>query len=259
LTRVKVAHVVITGASSGIGAALALFYAKQSGRLSLLGRDAVRLEKVAADCCARGAETFFCVGDVTDAAAMGAWLAACERAQAVDLVIANAGIGGDQVLAGPEGETLAMASRIVAINIQGVMNSVIPLLPGMIARRRGVVVLISSLAGFTGLPDAPVYSASKAAVRVYGQGLRRLLAPHGVTVTVASPGFIDTPMSASLAMPRPFLWSAERAAGHIALGAARGKRELVFPFGMALASWLANKLPAALLDRILIANRNKKP
>jgi hypothetical protein len=66
-------------------------------------------------------------------------------------------------------------------------------------------------------------------------------------------------MSTSLAMPRPFLWSAERAARHIAGGAARGKRELVFPFGMALAAWLANKLPAALLDRILIANRNKKP
>jgi short-subunit dehydrogenase len=250
-------HVVITGASSGIGAALARHYAGPSVRLSLLGRDAARLAAVAADCRAKGAEAMCHVGDVTDAAAMQAWLADCDGSRAVDLIIANAGIGGDQVLAGAGGETLAAANRIMAVNVQGVMNSVIPLLPAFIARRRGGVVIIGSLAAFIALPDAPVYSASKAAIRIYGHGLRRLLAPHGIKVTIASPGFIDTPMSASLSTPRPFLWTAERAARRIARAAARGEREVIFPFGLALAVWLATRLPPAILDAILIRIRNK--
>jgi short-subunit dehydrogenase len=250
-------HVVITGASSGIGAALARNYAAPSVRLSLLGRDTARLEAVAADCRAKGAQTDCQIGDVTDAAAMQAWLANCDSLQPVDLVIANAGIGGDHVLAGAQGETLAAASRIMATNVQGVMNSIIPLLPSFIARRQGGVVIIGSLAAFIGLPDAPVYSASKSAIRTYGHGLRRLLAPYGVKVTIASPGFIDTPMSASLSTPRPFLWTADRAARRIAKAAARGEREVIFPFGLALAVWLATRLPAALLDAILIRIRNK--
>ena len=171
-------------------------------------------------------------------------------------MIANAGIGGDQVVAGAGGETLALANRVVATNVQGVMNSVIPLLAAFIARRRGGIVIIGSLAAFIALPpDAPVYSASKAAVRIYGHGLRRLLAPHGIKVTIASPGFIDTPMSASLSTPRPFLWNAERAARRIMRGAARGEREIIFPFGLAFLLWLATRLPTALLDRLLIAIR----
>ena len=250
-------HVVITGASSGIGAALAKAYAGPGVRLSLLGRDAARLEAVAADCRSAGAEAVFHVGDVTDAAAMTAWLLTCETLRPVDLVIANAGIGGDQVVTGSGGESLALASRIMTTNVLGVMNSIIPLLPGFIARRCGGIVIVSSLAAFIAIPDAPVYSASKAAVRIYGHGLRRLMAPHGVKVTIASPGFIDTPMSASLSSPRPFLWTAERAARHIAQGAARGKAELIFPFGLAALVWLANKMPVSLLDRILIGRRNK--
>jgi short-subunit dehydrogenase len=250
-------HVVITGASSGIGAALARAYAAPGVRLSLLGRDTGRLEAVAADCRSAGAQAVFHIGDVTDAAAMTAWLLSCETLQPVDLVIANAGIGGDQVVTGSGGETLAQANRIMATNVQGVMNSIIPLLPTFIARRRGGIIIVSSLAAFIAIPDAPVYSASKAAVRTYGHGLRRLMAPHGIKVTIASPGFIDTPMSASLSSPRPFLWTAERAARHIARGAARGKPELVFPFGLAALVWLATKLPTVVLDKILIGIRNK--
>ena len=251
------AHVVITGASSGIGAALARTYARPGVRLSLLGRDRARLETVAAECRAQGAISDVHAGDVTDAAGMQAWLAECEQRQPVDLVIANAGIGGDQALAGESGETLTAASRIVATNLQGVLNTVIPLLPGFVARKHGGIVIVSSLAAFIALPDAPVYSATKAAARVYGHGLRRVLAPHGVTVTIASPGFIDTPMSASLGTPLPFMWNAERAARHIARAAARGKRETIFPLGLALLVGLANFLPAALVDKILIAQRNR--
>jgi len=249
------AHVMITGASSGIGAALAKVYARPGARLSLLGRDATRLEAVAAECRAQGAICDPHVGDVTDAAAMQAWAESCEQRQPVDLVIANAGIGGDQVLAGSGGETLAAANRIVATNVQGVLNTVIPLLPGFIARKHGKVVMVSSLAAFIALPDAPVYSATKAAVRMYGHCLRRMLAPHGVAVTLASPGFIDTPMSASLSASLPFLWTADRAAHHIARAVAAGKRETIFPLGLALLVGLANIFPVALVDKILIAQR----
>jgi short-subunit dehydrogenase len=257
--HLAITHVVITGASSGIGAALARVYARPGVRLSLLARNLGRLEAVAAECRALGAICDLHAGDVTDQAAMQAWAEACEQRQPVDLVIANAGIGGDQVLAASGGETLAAASRIVATNLQGVLNTVIPLLPEFIARKHGSIVMISSLAGFIALPDAPVYSATKAAVRMYGHGLRRVLAPHGVKVTIASPGFIDTPMSASLSASLPFLWTADRAARHIARAVATGRRETVFPFGLALLVGLANILPVALLDRILIAQRNRHP
>ena len=244
-------HIVITGAGSGIGAALARHYARPGIRLSLLGRNTARLEQIAAQCRACGAEVALRSDDVTDADSMAAWLTACDDSHPVDLIIANAGIGGDQVLAGSAGESLDTANRIVMTNVQGVMNSIVPLLPRLTTRRKGAIVIIGSLAGFIALGDSPVYCASKAAVRMYGLALYRLLAPHGITVTVASPGFIDTPMSASLNKKLPFLWTAERAAGHIAAGASRGVRDLAFPWQMALAVRVATLLPQRLVDKIL--------
>ena len=251
LTRPPPSHVVITGAGSGIGAALARHHARPGVRLSLLGRNPERLEAVAAFCGGRGAETKIQIGDVTDATAMAAWLQACDDEKPVDLIIANAGIGGDFVLAGPAGENLAHADKIVATNISGVIYSILPLLPRLVGRRHGTIVIIGSLAGFIGLADSPLYCASKAAVRMYGLALRRLLGPAGVSVTVASPGFIDTPMSASLNRKLPFLWSADKAARHIAAAAARGRRELVFPWPLAMAVRLAALLPQRWVDKIL--------
>jgi short-subunit dehydrogenase len=102
-----------------------------------------------------------------------------------------------------------------------------------------------------GLPQAPLYSASKAAVRVYGHALRRLLAPKSIKVTVICPGFVDTPMSASLSGNRPFLWKAERAALRIIAGLARGEQEIVFPWQLAALTRLVSALPAPLLDTLL--------
>ena len=244
-------HVAITGAGSGIGAALAHHYAGPGVRLSLLGRNLDRLSAVAAQCREKGADVDVQSCDVAEAEAMADWLARCDDARAVDLIIANAGIGGDAVIAGPAGESLARAERIIATNVRGVINAVTPLLPRMAARKKGAIVIISSLAAFIPLAESPVYCASKAAARLYGLALHRLLAPKGIAVTVASPGFIDTPMSASLARPLPFLWPADRAARHIAAGVARRRREIVFPWQMALAVRLAALLPQRLVDRIL--------
>jgi short-subunit dehydrogenase len=244
-------HVLITGASSGIGAALARAYARPSVRLSLTARNMPRLEEIAKACRAAGAEAALRSIDVGDGAAMAAWIEDCDAGQAVDLVIANAGIGGERVIATEAGEPLSVAHEIVATNVLGVANTVIPLLPRFVARGKGHVAIMSSLAAHIGLPQAPLYSASKAAIRAYGQGLRRLLAPKGVTVTVICPGFVETPMSASVPGGRPFLWSTERAAHRIVEGLAHGRHEIDFPWQLAVLAKLANVLPPRLLDSAL--------
>lgn len=244
-------HVVITGASSGIGAALARAYARPGICLCLAARNAARLEEIAAECRAAGAETLSQSIDVAHGAATSAWIEDCDSREPIDLVIANAGIGGERVIATGAGEPLSVAHEIVATNILGVANTVIPLVPRFVARGKGHVAIMSSLAAYIGLPQAPLYSASKAAIRVYGQGLRRLLAPKGVKVTVICPGFVETPMSASVPGSRPFLWDTERAARRIVEGLARGKHEINFPWQLALLARLANALPQRLLDSTL--------
>lgn len=244
-------HVMITGASSGIGAALARAYARDGTRLSLTARNRARLEDVAAQCRAAGAEAEWQALDVSDGATLSAWIVECDARAPIDMIIGNAGVGGERVIAGAAGEPLSVAHDIVATNILGVANTVVPMLPRFIARGKGHIALMSSLAAFMGLPQAPLYSASKAAVRAYGQALRRLLAPNSIKVTVICPGFVDTPMSASLGRSRPFLWDAERAAVRIIAGLARGEREIIFPWQLAVLTRLVSALPAPLLDALL--------
>jgi short-subunit dehydrogenase len=111
--------------------------------------------------------------------------------------------------------------------------------------------LLSSLAGYIGLADSPAYSASKAAVRIYGDALRRLLKPHDVRVTVVSPGFVKSPMSDSIPGRLPFLWDTDRAARHIAAGIAKAKREIAFPRPMVMLLRLAGLLPSFVLEPLL--------
>jgi short-subunit dehydrogenase len=250
-------HILITGASSGIGAALARRYASPGVRLSLTARHQARLEGVAGECAARGAETATCVCDVRNAEAMRAFIEEADGQQPIAMVIANAGFGGELVIAGSSGETAGVAREIFETNVLGVVNTIVPLLPRFVARGDGHAVIMSSLAAFVALPDAPAYSASKAAVRVYGQALERLLAQRNVRVTVICPGFVETPMSASLSGPRPLLWSAERAAEAIAAGLARGKREISFPWQLSTLAKLIAHLPAPLLQRL--RQRIRKP
>lgn len=247
---VALSHVLVTGASSGIGAALAQRYAGPGTRLTLTGRDRTRLDAVAQACRTRGAETAIAVCDVRDAEAMRSLLADADAQRPVAMVIANAGIGGEQVIAGPAGEKAEIARTIFEVNVVGVANTIAPLLPHLVARGQGHIVIMSSLAAFVPLPEAPAYSASKAAVRAYGEALRRLLAPRNVRVSVVCPGFVDTPMSASLRGPRPLLWSAERAAEVIVAGLARGKSEICFPWQLLLIARLSAHLPPILVQRL---------
>jgi short-subunit dehydrogenase len=244
-------HIVITGASSGLGAALARAYAKPGVFLTLSGRHLERLEGVAVDCVAAGAQVATVICDVTDAEGMAAWLTKADRARAVDIVFANAGVGGKTALAPAGGESNAAARLIFATNTLGVINTATPMLPRFIERQRGHLVVISSLAGLMGLPHCPVYCGSKAAARIYAEGLRRLMRPHGVKITIINPGFVDTPMSRSLPNAGPQTWSADRAAGAVKSAVTKGKSEFTFPWSLRLAVAATRLLPGRLVDAIL--------
>jgi short-subunit dehydrogenase len=232
--------VLLTGASSGIGRALALAYAEPGTLLHLGGRDAGRLEAAAQACRARGAMVETRVVDVTDADAMAAWVAEADGQLPLDLVIASAGIYEDAEAAGDEPADLVR--RVFAVNVQGTFNTVLPALPFMRRRGRGKVVLISSFAGFRGLGGMPAYGASKAAVRVWGEGLRAWLAADGVVVTVVCPGHVRTPMCPSKGM------APEQAARLIRQGVARGQARVAFPLPAYARAWVSACLPPALRE-----------
>ena len=246
------AHIVITGASGGLGAALAHRFAADHCALSLFGRDMARLSSVAEACrpTAEAVDIFGC--DVTDGATMATTLADVDARRPVDILIANAGVGGS---APPSGEPLDLARRIADVNVLGVINTVAPLTSRLCARARGHIVIVSSMAGLQGLAESPVYSASKAAIRVYGEGLRRLLAPKNVRVSVVLPGFIATPMSGSLPFRGPFEWSAERAAARIVRGIERNEAEIVFPWQLSIANSAVGLMPLRLRDKMLGLSR----
>lgn len=240
--------ILITGASSGIGAALARLYAGQGVTLFLSGRDAARLAEEAARCTARGAVVHTRIIDTTAREPMAAWLGEADATASLDLVIANAGVSGgtrDSI----EGE--AQVRHIFAANIEGVLNTVLPVVPRMVARRRGQIALVSSLAAFRGFPGAPAYAATKAAVRVWGEGLRGDLKAYGVGVSVICPGFVVSRMTATNQYRMPFLMSAEKAAAIIARGLARNRGRIAFPWPTYSLAWLLGTVPPGWFDPLL--------
>lgn len=232
--------ILITGASSGIGDALARCYAAPGVALALGGRNRDRLEATAAACRARGATAATVAVDVADAAAMSAWIEAADAAAPLDLAIANAGIAYRST--GPR-ETGEIAADIVATNVGGVVNTVYPAMARMKARGRGRIAIVSSLAGFRGYPGAAAYCASKAAVRSLGEALRAELWPTGVRVSVVCPGFVATPMTEGSRQPMPFLVDADRAARIIRRGIAVDRGRIAFPWPLYLGTLFFAALP----------------
>jgi short-subunit dehydrogenase len=241
--------ILITGASSGIGEALALDYAAPGMFLALVGRDVERLGAVARACESRGARIAICTADVTHGAGLAAWIETVDQQETLDLVIANAGVSGGT--AGVGGESAAQLRRIIGVNVDGVFNTVLPVIPRMIARGRGQVALMSSLASFRGFPGAPAYCASKALVRVWGEALRAELASKGVEVSVICPGYVVSRMTARNDFPMPLLMTADRAARIIRRGLVRNKARIAFPWPMYALTRLVAALPPALIDPLL--------
>jgi short-subunit dehydrogenase len=242
--------ILITGASGGIGGALARVYAVPGALLALTGRNAERLEACAEACRSAGAEVRWAALDVVDTAALASWIEAIDRAWPLDLVIANAGITGG-LAAGDRSETLADVHRMMSINFGGVCNTVHPLIPAMRRRRRGQLALMSSLAALRGLPYSPAYCASKAALKAYGEALRTWLRPEGIEVTVVLPGFVDTRLAGHVAGPKPFLMTPERAALVIQRRLRRGHAHIAFPFLLHAGMRVLAALPPSLVDPLL--------
>ena len=245
-------QVLITGASSGIGRALALACAAPGTVLHLGGRDEARLAAVAADCHACGATVLPRLVDVCDAADMAGWIGAAER---LDLVIANAGIGAGIEDGAPE--PAAQARAIFATNLGGALNTALPAMDLM--RRqpagpdgvRGRIATIASVAAFVPAPGAPSYCAAKAALDCWTVATAPAARAHGVRLTSVCPGYIRTPMTDRNRFPMPGLMDADRAARIVLRGIAAGRVRIAFPWWVAGAARLTGLLPPRLMGRLL--------
>jgi len=239
--------IIITGASSGLGAALAIKYSNVANKLFLFGRSEQRLEQIATICRENGAYVTGIIADVTDAALMRQHLDDIASEHGIDIVIACAGVSAG-TLDGPE--TQAQALKIFATNINGVLNTVMPVIPHMISKRGGNIAIVSSMAGFLGLSSAPSYSASKGAVRLFSDALRGYLKKYGINVSTIIPGYITTPMTEVNNFPMPFKIDAERAAHKIIHGIAKNKGVIAFPLLMYFFLKLLNLLPSGFITYI---------
>ncbi|OZI41212.1 short-chain dehydrogenase [Bordetella genomosp. 5] len=242
--------ILITGATGGIGAALALAYAAPATTLILQGRREDRLAELATQCQARGARVSTQVLDVRDLAALDAWLAAVCATGVPDLVIVNAGVN-IHARANGMGEDREESRMLIDVNVRAAMATVQGVLPAMRERRDGQIALISSLAAWRGLPETPSYSASKAALKAYGEALRDGLAGYGVRVNVVMPGYVESPMCEAMPGPKPFLWQPARAAQRIRRGLAANRARISFPFPLNFGCWLLAGIHPAVSGFIL--------
>jgi short-subunit dehydrogenase len=244
------ASVLITGASGGIGGALAVDYAKAGRTLVLQGRNAPRLAELAALCEARGARVLTQVLDLRDRVALADWLRALCAQEQLDLVIVNAGLN-THVGSDGAAEDWPAVQDLLEVNVVAAWATVNAVLPAMRLRGHGQIALISSLAAFYGLPVAPSYCASKAAIKVYGEAMRGWLAAEGIRINVVMPGYVESSMCRAMPGPKPFLWSAERAARYIRRGLERNRARISFPFPLNLGTWFLSVLPPTVSARIL--------
>ena len=232
--------IVLSGASRGIGAALARHLAAPGTAMALIGRDETGLEQTASACRKRGADATAIAVDIRDRDAMRERLLAFDAAHPVTLAVANAGVA----LPTGDDETVERASYgEIDTNLVGGLNTVLPLVPAMRARGAGQIAFVSSIAAFAPLPDSPGYSASKAALLVYGLAMRERLRSSGVRVNVACPGFVETDMGSRYRGWRPLEISADEAAKRIVRGLERDRPVISFPRSLALVAQLSTLVP----------------
>lgn len=248
--------VLITGASSGLGRALALACAAPGATLHLSGRDEARLAETAAACEALGAEALPRSLDVRDAEAMARWIGG---AGPLDLVIANAGVSAGT---GGRTEPPGVTRAVFETNVTGVLNTALPALEAMARQRpgpgpdgiRGRLAVVASIAAFVAAPGAPAYCASKAAVQRWAEALDATERSRGIRLHAICPGYIRTPMTARNRFPMPFLMDAGEAARRSLDGIARGRVRIAYPWPLYLAARLAGAVPpglrAALFTRL---------
>lgn len=241
--------VLLTGASSGIGEGIALALAKRRAVLGLVARRRELLEDLAGRCEKVGGRARVFAADVTDAAAIAeAARSFREEFGKIDFLIANAGIGGnDDKTRSYDPESV---KKVIDINLLGAVNAVHAVVPGMIERRSGQLVAISSLAGFRGLPKSAAYSASKAGMTAFFESVRLDVADKGIGVTIIQPGFIKTPLTSGRANKMPFLMELDDAIPHFLKAIEKRKKFAAFPWQLATVVRAGKFIPAWLYDRI---------
>ncbi len=244
-------HIAITGASSGLGRALAIAYAHPDVTLHLTGRDAARLAEAATTCRNLGATAHTTKADVTDPEAMQNWIT---NAGPLDLVIANAGIS-----AGPghaNAEAPANIRSIFATNIDGALNTALPAIAAMSQQpvgpngNRGRIAFIGSIAGLIALPTTPSYSAAKAALDFWVSASAPNLAKDGIALTLVRPGFIHTPMTAANPYKMPGIIDAGEAAAKIRAGLAANKTHITFPYWFSIGARIGNLMPKSIFNNV---------
>ncbi|GAM24093.1 hypothetical protein SAMD00019534_072680 [Acytostelium subglobosum LB1] len=238
--------IVITGASSGIGRELALQYAGRGKVLGLTGRDKARLEEVAKLCRDKGAVVETTTIQVTEADAMERWLTKFDQVSPVDIVIANAGVGEATL---PRTLTYEERARqVVDVNVNGVLNTVLPLLQRMRDRSHGQIVIVGSLSTYI-THAFPAYVGSKGFTHCYAATLRQELRKHGIGVTYISPGFVDTRMTrADKNMKKPMMKTAEASAQAFKQGISENRAFVTDNLPTMLTAYILSCVPMTLRD-----------
>lgn len=241
--------VLLTGASSGIGEALALAMATQGATLGLLARREERLRDLAKRCEAAGGQARIFAADVTEPAAVQA-AADSLRSEfgRIDILIANAGIGGNNA------ETRALrpdaVKKVIDINLLGAVNSIAAVLPRMLERGSGQLVAVSSLAGVRGLPKSAAYSASKAGMTALFESVRLDTRNKGIEVTIIQPGFIKTPLTSGRSSKMPYLMELDDAVPLFLKAVEKKKKFAAFPWQLAAIVKAGKVFPSWLYDKV---------
>lgn len=244
MSRAAPKTVVITGASSGIGRQLAIEYASRGAHVMAMARRDAELAALCSEIEQAGGKASRMVVDVADAkAAHEAVREADAKLGSLDMVIANAGIGASK-----HATRLSLDDVLgmIDVNVKGAIATLTAAIPIMLTQKHGHLVGITSLAGRRALPAGAAYSASKAALSTFLEGLRIDLSPAGIDVTDVQPGFVETPMTAKNEFPMPFMWGAPKAARYIADRLESAPRIVAFPFPLTALTRLSQVLPFGL-------------
>ncbi|MEM7617056.1 MAG: SDR family NAD(P)-dependent oxidoreductase [Pseudomonadota bacterium] len=240
--------ILISGATSGIGAEMARQYAMAGHNLLLIGRNEQRLKQVLAECSENKSIIIgYQAIDVRDKETLEEWLLSMDEKYNIDVIIANAGISAGTA----EGnESYQQIKDIIDTNLYGVINMIDPLIANMQKRQKGQIAIISSLAGYRGLPSCPAYSASKGAVKIYGEALRGLLAKDGIGVTVITPGYIKSAMTDRNDFYMPFLLQTDKAVNIMIRKLSKNPARIAFPKILYFFVWFMSILPPFITDPI---------
>lgn len=237
--------IFISGASSGIGESLAYYYAQRQATIGIAARRLTKLESVARKCKELGGNPIIYLLDVSDQekskTAVEEFIA---KTGGIDIVIANAGIGGEDNIISGDASSI---NEILKINILGVTNIVVPFIPAMEKQKSGKIGIISSIASFRGLPNHGGYSSSKAALRYLAESWDHNLSKNDITITTIFPGWIATEMTAKHEFKMAFLMDSDKAAIIIAEAIQNGKGKLILPWQWKFIIPIFRILPNALV------------